>query len=88
MVDKTLFMKFTVKKSRIALGKTIRKIRQSKKLTQIDCAEAMGCTQSQWSLYETGKSSPPFDVIIELLIVLDISLFILLGEFGKMYKTL
>lgn len=56
------------------VGKHIKKIRKEKNLTQDDLAERLHCTRQTISNYETGKSEPGIEVLIELAGVLEVEI--------------
>lgn len=56
------------------VGKHIKKIRKEKNLTQDDLAERLHCTRQTISNYETGKSEPGIEVLIELAGALEVEI--------------
>lgn len=56
------------------VGKHIKKIRKEKNLTQDELAERLHCTRQTISNYETGKSEPGIEVLIELAGVLGVEI--------------
>lgn len=56
------------------VGKHIKKIRKEKNLTQDELAERLHCTRQTISNYETGKSEPGIEVLIELAEVLEVEI--------------
>lgn len=56
------------------VGKHIKSIRKEKNLTQDDLAERLHCTRQTISNYETGKSEPGIEVLIELASVLEVEI--------------
>jgi transcriptional regulator with XRE-family HTH domain len=54
----------------------IRALRKKRKLTLVQCAEAMGATHSNLSELETGKKNISIPKLIDLLDVLDAELVI------------
>lgn len=56
------------------VGKHIKKIRKEKNLTQDELAERLHCTRQTISNYETGKSEPGIEVLIELAGVLEVEI--------------
>ncbi len=65
----------TIKK---AFGLALREIRKKKRLTQLECSEALELTQAQWSSYELGKSSVTLDGVIAISAFLKLDPFILI----------
>ena len=57
------------------LGKRIRELRKSKKLTQEQLAELLGIGTPNISYIETGKYAPSMDTLEKLANVLDIKPF-------------
>lgn len=56
------------------VGKHIKKIRKEKNLTQDELAERLHCTRQTISNYETGKSEPGIEILIELAGVLEVEI--------------
>lgn len=56
------------------VGKHIKKIRKEKNLTQDELAERLHCTRQTISNYETGKSEPGIEILIELAEVLEVEI--------------
>ena len=61
------------------IGKRIRDLRLSKKLSQTQLAELIKTTQDTISLWELGKSYPSIDYVIEMVKVFNVSADYLLG---------
>lgn len=61
------------------MGKRIRDLRLSKKLSQTQLAKLIKTTQDTISLWELGKSYPSIDCVIELVKVFNVSADYLLG---------
>lgn len=63
------------------IGLRIRKVRQSKKITQAQLAAQLGISQTAIALWESGKRSIPFNAIDHIASILDISAsYLLFGE--------
>ncbi|MDE7178367.1 MAG: helix-turn-helix domain-containing protein [Lachnospiraceae bacterium] len=56
------------------VGKHIKKIRKERNLTQDDLADRLHCTRQTISNYETGKSEPGIEILIELAGVLGVEI--------------
>ncbi len=56
------------------VGKHIKRIRKEKNLTQDELAERLHCTRQTISNYETGKSEPGIEILIELAGVLEVEI--------------
>lgn len=56
------------------VGKHIKSIRKEKNLTQDELAERLHCTRQTISNYETGKSEPGIEILIELAGVLEVEI--------------
>lgn len=54
-------------------GETLKEVRKSKSLTQIEIADRLQITQAQWSAYELGKSMPGLKMIVNIAEKLEIS---------------
>ena len=61
------------------IGKRIRELRLTKKLSQTELAKLIKTTQDNISLWELGKSYPTIDYLIELVKVFNVSSDYLLG---------
>ena len=57
----------------------IRDLREDNDLRQQDLAEFLGCTQTCYSYYESGKRDIPTDVLIKLSFFYKTSIDYLLG---------
>src|SRR5690625_2724058 len=62
------------------LGTRLRKLRDSKKLSQPELAEKFGLTKYQISRYENGESNPDPDVIIKLASFFEVTTDYLMGH--------
>lgn len=56
------------------IGKTIRKLREEKNMTQDNLAEKMNVTRQAVSNWETGKTSPDIDTLFKLSQIFDVSM--------------
>lgn len=56
------------------IGKNIRNIRQSKRITQDELAEKLYVTRQTVSNYETGKSHPDIEMLLKIAEILNVSL--------------
>lgn len=59
---------------------SLREIRRSKKVSQRDLGEAVGCGPLMISNFEAGKAEPSLDMILKLAKYLDVSVGQLLNE--------
>lgn len=57
----------------------IKNLRKDKDYSQAKAAEAMGISQQQYSLYESGKRMLPIDMLIRLCYFYNISADYILG---------
>nr|WP_296039224.1 helix-turn-helix transcriptional regulator [uncultured Enterocloster sp.] len=65
----------------IELGTRIKKIRQSRGMTQLDLAKKIGTSQTAIALWESGNRSMSFEVIDRISIALSVSAsYLLFGE--------
>lgn len=62
------------------IGENIKNIREGKSYTQKQFAKALNITSSCISKYETGRSQPSIDTLIEMSKLLDVSLDYLVGR--------
>lgn len=62
------------------IGENIKNIREEKSYTQKQFAKALNITSSCISKYETGRSQPSIDTLIEMSKLLDVSLDYLVGR--------
>ncbi len=60
--------------------KLLRKLRKSKKLTQVDVASALKIGRSTYTKYESGKSKPVPEMLIKIADYFDVSVDYLLGR--------
>lgn len=56
------------------IGKTIKKLREEKNMTQDNLAEKMNVTRQAVSNWETGKTSPDIDTLFKLSQIFDVSM--------------
>lgn len=59
--------------------KLLRKLRESKKLTQADVASALKIERSTYTKYESGKSKPVSEMLIKIADFFGVSVDYLLG---------
>ena len=64
----------------IMFSEKLKQIRKLKKLKQKDVAQYLSLERSTYTGYETGKSKPTFEKLIELADFFDISVDYLLGR--------
>ena len=57
----------------------IKELREDRDLNQKDIAELLNCSQSAYSLYESGKRNIPTDLLVELSFFYGCSTDYLLG---------
>ena len=69
----------------IELGKFLSKLRQEKGLTQEKLAELLDIDKRKISRWETGISTPEFELLIKLPEILDVTLYEL--SIGKRIKN-
>lgn len=60
--------------------KLLRKLRESKKLTQADVASALQIGRSTYTKYESGKSKPVSEMLIKIADYFGVSIDYLLGR--------
>lgn len=60
--------------------KLLRKLRESKKLTQSDVASALQIGRSTYTKYESGKSKPVSEMLIKIADYFGVSIDYLLGR--------
>jgi len=65
------------------IGEKIRRLRQTKGLSQKDLASYVGVTYQQIQNYEKGKSKIPVDRLIKIAEALEVSLDYFLKEFDN-----
>lgn len=65
-----------------ALGKRLKELRTSAGLTQQNVADILGIDRSAYTLYETGKNTPPVHTCIKLSDMYCITVGCLLGTEG------
>ncbi len=53
------------------IGHALRRLRQLRRMTQAQVAERSGCSKSQVSGYERGKSMPRVETLFRLLAAMD-----------------
>lgn len=58
----------------------LKMLRNSRGLTQEAFANALNCTREAIASYETGKSTPPVEVLIQIADYLQVSLDFLVGR--------
>ena len=58
---------------RVALAMTLRRLRESRKMTQVDLARLLGTSQPRVSKMETGDPSVTIDLLIRALLALGLS---------------
>ncbi|HHB2481366.1 TPA: helix-turn-helix domain-containing protein [Bacillus cereus] len=58
----------------------LREIRKLRGLNQEELAKLVGTTKTTISNYETGYSTPPFDMLLSISIKLDVSIDYLMGR--------
>ena len=56
------------------IGKTIKKLREEKSMTQYNLAEKLNVTRPAVSNWETGKTSPDIDTLFKLSQIFDVSM--------------
>jgi len=62
------------------LGKRLKELRESKKLTQKDLADQLGLTDATIGFYEAEKRNPPIDTLNRIADFFDVSVDYLLGR--------
>ena len=58
----------------------LRELRKEKGMSMKELGEALGCSESTISLYETGKREPDYETLLKLGEYLDCSIDYLLGK--------
>ena len=69
--------------NRIAIGKRIAEIRQSKKLTQVQLAELSGLNRVNINKIENGRYNVSIDILQKVCDALDVKLDIVEKEFSN-----
>jgi len=67
----------------------IKELRTERKLTQVQLAEGMGCSQASVANWENGQIRPTWESVVALARFFDVSSDYLLGledEFGEKIK--
>ena len=62
----------------------LREARESKKFSQSELSRLAGCGQEKISFYETGKSRPQYQTLVQLADALQVSIDYLLGRTDEM----
>lgn len=70
----------------MTLGERLRLLRESKKLNQIDLAQALGIPNQSVSNYERDYRKPPFDLLQKFADFYGISMDYLLGRNEYLYE--
>lgn len=60
---------------KVLLGRRIRELRKSKKMTQEQLAEAVGIGTPNISYFETGKFSPAIETLQKIAETLDVEIY-------------
>jgi transcriptional regulator with XRE-family HTH domain len=68
------------------IGKHIRNLRKSNKITQKELASQIGKAESSIQKYEAGKVHIPMDVLEEIAKVLNVDVFVLIAKNFKVLK--
>ncbi|PDY76971.1 MULTISPECIES: helix-turn-helix domain-containing protein [Bacillus cereus group] len=63
----------------IIFGKTLRQLRKSRDLTQIELAEILNLSQSQIKNWETGRFQPDIETLANMASFFNVSLDVLVG---------
>lgn len=66
----------------IKLKNNIKNVRESKNMTQKECAEKLGVTLRAWQTYEQGVSEPKQELLCRIADMFSVSLDYLLGRPG------
>jgi transcriptional regulator with XRE-family HTH domain len=66
-------------------GRSLREIRNSLNLTQMEASNLINVTQAQWSAYELGKTKPSIDTILNISDKLKIDPFLLVNKTIKKF---
>ncbi len=61
------------------IGQKIKRLRTQRGISQIDLAAKLGVSKSVISSYENGVHLPPYDVLIKISVLFDVSTDYLLG---------
>lgn len=71
----------------IALGEKLKELRLRENLTQDELLEKFAISQSAYSLYESGKRRPSYELLLKFAIFYDVSTDYLLGRIPTYYPT-
>lgn len=64
----------------MTISQRIKELRKEKRLTQVQLAQLVGCTQPMITLWESGECEPTASAILKLSEALDCSTDYLLGK--------
>lgn len=56
-------------------GPRLKSLRQSKRINQREISQLLNISRQAYSNYETGRCSPPVDILAELTILLEFDFF-------------
>ena len=68
-------------------AETLKKLRRTKKISQVALAEHLGITQQAVGKWETGRSQPDPQTLRSLADYFDVTTDYLLGRAGPVFKT-
>lgn len=68
------------------LGKILKSLRESKKYTQKEVAELIGCSPQAYNYYESGKREPSIETLISFSHLYNIPVDFLIGNFPQSKK--
>ena len=63
-----------------SIGESLKRVRTEHNLKQKDIADAIGIDRSTYSYYETGKTSPPLEVLCALTKIYNVTIGYLIGK--------
>lgn len=69
----------------VNIGKRIKELRKTRKMTQAEFAERLGVTTSAISSYENGTRLPSYDILIKIARIFRVSTDNLLGNSSKSF---
>ena len=76
-------------KTKIQFGLTLKRIRETEKISQAELAKKLGVSTSAVGMWESGKNSPTVEILLELSKIFNVTVDCLLGtkENEKVFKV-
>lgn len=71
----------------VEVGKRVRELRKSHKITQNEFAQRLGVTKSTISAYENGSRLPSYDILLRISLIFKVSTDYLLGRSDKKFQA-